>query len=333
MPLMEHASVGRSGLRVSRLCLGTATLGGQCDEDLSFRILDHARDLGITFIDTADKYPLGSGYEEAGVTEEIVGRWIASRRPDVVVATKVHGPTGTMPWHGGLGRRHLREAVHASLRRLQIEAIDLYQLHRPDPSTPIEETLETLTDLVREGKILYAGCSNFLAYQLALALGTSDLHGFVRFTSVQPRYNMLFRQVERELLPLCEERGIGVVTYNLLAGGMLTGKHDPTRPPDPSSRFATTGAVDIYRERYWHDEAFAAVSRLTQVAEGLSLTLPTLACAWVLHQPTVSSVLLGATRPEQLDLPFAALEVRLDDATLREIDDITRVFRQGDAVQ
>ena len=333
MTALDHVRLGDSGLQVTRFCLGTATFGGQCDEATSFRILDRAMELGIRFIDTADKYPLGSGPEEAGVTESIVGRWLQSRKPDVVIATKVHGPTGPMPWQRGLGRRHVTEAIDASLSRLGVEAVDLYQLHRPDPETPLEETLETLTDLVRAGKIHYAGCSNFLAYQLSRALGKSDLHGYTRFVSVQPRYNLLFREHERELFPLCELDGVGVITYNLLAGGMLTGKHTATAAPEAQSRFATTGAADLYRERYWNGRAFEAVERLTEIANRHEVALPVLATAWVLNQKVVGSVLLGATRPEQLDGPVSALELRLDAQTLEEIDAITREFRHGDAEQ
>lgn len=333
MTTMEHVQLGTTGLPVSRLALGTATFGGQCDEEMSFRILDRAHELGITFLDTADKYPLGSGYESAGITEAIVGRWIASRHASVVVATKVHGATGPNPWDQGLGRRHVREAVDASLRRLGVEAIDLYQLHRPDPATPIEETLEVLTDLVREGKVRYVGCSNFLAYQVAQALGRSDARDLVRFSTVQPRYNLLFRQHERELLPLCREEGLGVLTYNLLAGGVLSGKHSRELPPDPASRFATTGAADLYRDRYWHDAAFDAVDEIAAVAQGLGVAMPVLAAAWVLHQPVVTSAIVGATKPEHLDAPFAALSLRLDADTLDRLDQATRAFREGDATQ
>ncbi len=333
MTTMEHVQLGSTGLPVSRLALGTATFGGQCDEDASFRILDRARDLGITFIDTADKYPLGSSFESAGITEGIIGRWISTRRASVVVATKVHGPTGPNPWDQGLGRRHMREAVEGSLQRLQVEAIDLYQLHRPDPTTPIDETLEVLTDLVREGKVRYVGCSNFLAYQVAQALGSSTARDLVRFSTVQPRYNLLFRQHERELFPLCREEGLGVLTYNLLAGGILSGKHSRELPPESSSRFAATGAADLYRQRYWHDAAFDAVDHVAAIARDLSVTLPVLAAAWVLHQPVVTVAILGATRPEHLDAPMAALDMRLDAETLEQLDVVTRAFREGDAAQ
>lgn len=333
MTTMAHVRLGKIGLPVSRLVLGTATFGGQCDEETSFRILDKARDLGITFLDTADKYPLGSSYEEAGVTEAVVGKWIASRKANVVVATKVHGPTGPNPWEQGLGRRHIREAVEGSLARLQIDAVDLYQLHRPDPAVPIDETLETLTDLVREGKVRYVGCSNFLAYQVAQALGRSAAGAFVRFASVQPRYNLLFRQPERELFPLCQEEGLGVLTYNLLAGGLLSGKHLRDLPPDERSRFSTTGAAELYRERYWHDAAFDAVAVVTEIAREIGVPLPVLATAWVLHQPVVTAAILGATRPEQLDFPVAALDLHLSDDVLSRLDRATRAFRDGDATQ
>ncbi len=330
---LSYVRFGGTGLTVSRFCLGTATFGGQCDEAESFAILDHAMELGITFLDTADKYPLGSDLREAGVTEALVGRWLRSRKAEVVVATKVHGATGPWPWHAGLGRRHLREAVDASLRRLQVDAIDLYQVHRPDDDTPLDETLETLDEIVRAGKVHYIGCSNFPAWKLARALGRSELHRLARFTSVQPRYNLLHRDPERELFPLCREEGVGVLAYNLLAGGMLTGKHSADRPPESGSRFATTGAAALYRERYWHSEAFAAVTALTAIAQRLGITLPTLASAWMLHQPDVSAVLLGATRPQQLDIPVAALGFELDEAALAEIDAVTREFRTVDTAQ
>jgi len=330
---MEHVQLGGTGLPVSRFAIGTATFGGQCDEAESFQILDFARALGIDFIDTADKYPLGSSFESAGITEGIIGRWMCSRRANMVVATKVHGATGPNPWDQGLGRRHIREAVEASLKRLQVEAIDLYQLHRPDPCTPIDETLEVLTDLVREGKVRYVGCSNFLAYQVAQTLGRSAVRDLVRFSTVQPRYNLLFRQHERELFPLCREERLGVLTYNLLAGGLLSGKHSRKLPPESSSRFATTGAAELYRQRYWHDAAFDAVDHITAVARELSVSLPVLAAAWVLHQPVVTVAILGVTRPEHLDAPMAALELKLDVETLERLDVLTSVFREGDATQ
>lgn len=333
MTEMPYRPLGRTGLPVSRFCLGTATFGGQCDVETSRAILDHASVLGITFLDTADKYPIGSKYQEAGITETIVGNWLRGRRDDFVLATKVHGSTGPNPWDSGLSRRHIIAAAEASLRRLQTDYIDLYQLHRPDPITPIDETLAAMDHLVQAGKVRYVGCSNFLAYQVARALGRSEVKGLVRLQSVQPRYNLLFREHERELLPLCEEEGLGVLTYNLLAGGLLTGKHNMASGPSRDTRFATTGAASLYRDRYWHQEAFEAVDAISRVASDTGLAMPTLAAAWVLSRPVVTAVVLGATRPDQLDLPVAAASVKLDDDVLTNLDDVTAHFRKGDATQ
>lgn len=330
---MEYAAFGTTGLQVPRFCLGTATFGGQCDEAASHAILDRADELGIGFIDTADKYPLGSGPESAGVTESIIGRWWRGRRDRFILASKVHGPTGPRPWDAGLSRRHVVAAVDASLHRLRTDYLDLYQLHRPDPLTPIEETLEALTDLVRAGKVRYVGCSNFLAYQVARALGRSEARGLVAFRSVQPRYNLLFRQHERELLPLCEEEGLAVLAYNALAGGMLTGKYRPGEAAAEGTRFASGGVAAMYRERYWHDEEFAAVARLGEIAAEADLPLPTLAIAWLLSRPPVTSVILGATRPDQLDVAVAAASATPSADLLAELDHLTARFRTGDAVQ
>jgi len=330
---METVSFGSTGLRVSRFGLGTATFGGQCDERTSFEILDRAASLGVNLLDTADKYPLGSSWELAGITEEIVGKWLQGRRDDFIVATKVHGPTGPNPWDRGLSRRHITQAVDDSLRRLRTDVIDLYQLHRPDPATPIEETLETLTDLVRMGKVRYVGCSNYLAYQVAQALGKSDTHRYTHFVSVQARYNLLFRAHERELLPLCQEEGLAVLAYNLLAGGLLTGKHDPSSGPALGSRFAATGASSLYRERYWDDRRFAAVNEVQSIARDLGISLITLATAWVLDHPVAPLPLLGATQPGQLDDPIAALNHSLPDEVRLRLDELTGEFRHGDAVQ
>ena len=235
--VMEHAHLGRTGLEVSRICLGTMTFGFQCDEPTSRSILDAADDAGITFLDAADVYPLGGSLEHVGRTEEIVGRWLEGRRQRFIVATKCVGRMGRSRWDQGASRKHILDAVDASLRRLGTDYIDLYQLHGDDRSTPLDETLDALDAIVRAGKVRYVGCSNFLAYRMARAIGRSEARNLVRFDSVQPRYNLLFRQIERELLPLCEEEGVGVIPYNPLAGGFLTGKHARTAPP-PEGRFS-----------------------------------------------------------------------------------------------
>ena len=325
---MQHLRLGNTGLRVSRLCLGTMTFGFQCDEPTSFRILDRAASAGITFLDSSDVYPLGGGLERAGRTEEIIGRWLQGKRHDFVIATKCFGQTGPQPFHAGNNRRHIFDAVDRSLARLGTDYIDLYQLHGFDPQVTPEETLGALDDLVHAGKVRYIGCSNYLAYQLARALGLSNVHRWARFVSVQPRYNLLYREIERELLPLCREEGIGVIPFNPIAGGMLTGKYDRSRPAAEGTRFAYTGRVgELYRSRYWQEQVFDTVETLEQIASRAGIPLATLAVAWVLANPTITSPIIGASTPEQLDQTVAAAEVTLDAAILAELDKATIQFR------
>jgi len=234
---VRHVRLGRTGLPVSRLCLGTMTFGLQCDEPASRAILDRAAEGGITFLDTADVYPIGGTPETVGRTEEILGRWLTGRRHEFIVATKCSGATGGRSWDRGLSRKHVLDAIDASLRRLRTDYVDLYQARHPDPETPIEETLRAFDDIVRAGKARYVGCSNYPAWQTARALGRSDVLGLARFETVQPRYNLLFRQIERELLPLCAAEGLAVIPYNPLAGGFLSGKHRREAGPTPGTRF------------------------------------------------------------------------------------------------
>jgi aryl-alcohol dehydrogenase-like predicted oxidoreductase len=325
---LQHVRLGSTGLKVSRLCLGTMTFGYQCDEATSFAIMDRASAGGITFLDSSDVYPLGGGLERAGRTEEIIGRWMKGKRHDWVIATKCFGATGPQPFHAGNNRRHIFDAVDASLRRLGTDFIDLYQLHGFDPQVTLDETLGALDDLVRAGKVRYIGCSNHLAYQVARALGRSDVHGWARFISVQPRYNMLYREIERELLPLCAEEGIGVIPYNPIAGGMLTGKHDRTKPPSEGTRFAVSGRVgELYKGRYWQEHVFNAVDELARIGAKANISLTTLAVAWVLTNPTITSPIIGASKPEQLDATLAALDTTLSPDLLAELDKATIQFR------
>jgi 1-deoxyxylulose-5-phosphate synthase len=325
---MHHIRLGNTGLKVSRLCLGTMTFGYQCDEPTSFAILDRAASAGITFLDSSDVYPLGGGLERAGRTEEIIGRWIRGKRHDFVIATKCFGQVGPQPFHSGNNRRHILDAIDGSLKRLGTDYVDLYQLHGFDPNVTIDETIGALDDLVHAGKVRYIGCSNYLAYQVARALGRSDVRGWARFVSVQPRYNLLYREIERELLPLCAEEGIGVISFNPIAGGMLSGKHDRSKPPEEGTRFAYTGRIgDLYRGRYWQDQIFDGVEALREIAEGAGIPLITLAVAWVLKNPTITSPIIGASKPEQLDATIAALDLKLDDALLAELDQATIQFR------
>jgi aryl-alcohol dehydrogenase-like predicted oxidoreductase len=330
---MNHVRLGRTGLLVSNLCLGTMTFGLQCDETMSDAIMDRAAEGGITFFDTADVYPLGGGLATVGRTEEIVGGWLKGKRDRFVVATKCFGRTGPAAWEQGNSRKHILSAVEASLRRLDTDYIDLYQLHGPDPGTPIDETLSALDDLVRSGKVRYVGCSNFLAYQVARALGRSEARAVVRFDSVQPRYNLLFRQIERELIPLCAEEGVGIIPYNPIAGGLLSGKHDPSSPPTEGTRFTLGSAAGNYQNRYWHDREFATVGELRKIAEREGVSLVTLSVAWILATPAVTAPIIGASRPEQLEASLAAADFVLSGALKAELDEVTREYRLGDAAR
>ncbi|WP_243867393.1 aldo/keto reductase [Actinophytocola oryzae] len=319
------------------MCLGTLSFGLQSDVGAAQKIMGRAADAGIDFFDTADVYPALLAPEDefadhVGRAEEIVGDWVSGRRDEYVIATKFRYRTGPGPNQQGAGRRHIMAAVEASLRRLRSDWIDLYQLHAPDPDTPIDETLSALDSLVRSGKVRYIGCSNFLAYQLAKALGRSEVLSLARFDSVQPRYNLLFREAERELLPLCAEDEVGVLAFNPLAGGLLTGRHDRGRAPDGDSRFALGQAASIYRIRYWRDAAFDAVAEIGALAGEAGLPPATLAVAWVMANPAVTAPVIGASRPEQLTDTLAAADVVLDDGLLSRLDRITRRFRWGDAV-
>lgn len=329
---MDQIRFGRTGLHVSRLCLGTMTFGFQCDDDTSFAIMDTAFDAGITFFDTADMYPLGGPFETVGRTEELIGTWMrrgGRRRDDVILATKCFGRTGPNPWDQGNSRKNIVRAIDASLRRLQTDHVDLYQIHFWDRNTPIDETLRAMDDLVTAGKVRYIGCSNTLAYQLARAIGRSELHGLSRFESVQPRYNLLFRENERELFPLCAEEQIAVIPYNPLAGGLLSGKHRPGAPTE-GSRFTLGKAGAMYQDRYWQDQMFASVEAIRSVAEDVGTPMTTLAVQWCLANPIVTSPIIGASRPEQLAASVAAVSMPLDPDVKDRLDAITVMYRQGD---
>ncbi|HEY3695204.1 aldo/keto reductase [Phenylobacterium sp.] len=328
---MQTTKFGRTGLHVSKLCLGTMTFGLQCDEATSVSILDASAQGGITFLDTADGYPLGGDLTTVGQSEEIVGRWLKGRRQRFIVATKCAAPMGPDPWDRGTSRKHVLDAIDGSLRRLGTDYVDLYQLHFHDPSVPLDEALEALDAVVRSGKARYVGVSNWPAYQVARALGRSELKNLVRIDSVQPRYNLLFRTVERELLPMCEEEGIAVIPYNPLAGGFLTGKHDRRAPPPPG-RFTLGNAAKVYQGRYWNDQDFDGIEALRGVAAEAGVSLATLAVRWVLSNTAVTSPIVGASRPEQLADSLAAAEQGPLPADLKQrLDDLTHPWRMVDA--
>jgi aryl-alcohol dehydrogenase-like predicted oxidoreductase len=331
--LMRHIRLGRTGLQVSRLCLGTMTFGLQSDEATSFAILDAAAAAGITFLDTADVYPIGGTLETNGRTEEILGRWLAGRRHDFILATKCFGAMSARPWDRGSSRKHVLDAIDASLERLQTDYVDLYQLHMFDEETPIDETLRALEHVVQSGRARYVGCSNFLAYQVARALGRSEALGVSRFDSVQPRYNLLFREMERELFPLCRQEGIGVIPYNPIAGGLLSGRHRQDTGPTAGSRFTLGGAAKIYQDRYWHEEMFASVEELRRVALEAGLDLVTMSVAWVMANPVVTAPIIGASRPEQLAASLAAESTVLPPELKARLDGMTAEYRWGDATR
>lgn len=328
---MQYVRFGSTGLTVSRLCLGTMTFGLQTDEKVAGEILDRAAEAGINFLDTADVYPLGSTLDLRGRTEEILGRWLAGKRSRFIVATKGYGRMGPADWDEGNSRKHLLDAIDASLKRLRTDYVDLYQLHADDPKTPLDETLEALDTIVKSGKARYVGVSNFLAYRLALMLGRSDVRNLVRVVSVQPRYSLLFREIERELLPLCAEQGLAVIPYNPLAGGLLSGKHRLATGPTPGTRFTLAEAAKLYQDRYWHEREFATVEKFTAIAAEAQLSPTTLAVAWVLANPVITAPIIGASRPDQLNETIAAVDVPLSDDLRNRLDVLTAEYRRGDA--
>ena len=312
---MEYRRLGRHGLEVPSLCLGTMTFGLQVAEPESFAILDRAYEMGLTFLDTADAYPLGGGRDTIGETEVIIGRWMCERgnRDRLIIATKCFAPTRGGPNASGLSRQHIIDSIDKSLVRMQTDYVDIYQSHGFDPNTPIEESLRAFDDLVTAGKVRYVGCSNYPAWRLGQALRAADALGVAGYASVQPRYNILYREIETELLPLVNDEGLGVLVYNPLAGGFLSGKYRKGQDPEAGTRFTLGNAAERYQERYWHDVQFDAVETLKAVVEGKSLSMVSVAVAWVLRQAGVTSAIIGASRPDQLDANLAALDVQFDD--------------------
>jgi aryl-alcohol dehydrogenase-like predicted oxidoreductase len=312
------------------------TFGLQTEESVAHQILDTAFDGGIDFFDTADVYPLGGGLDLVGRTEEIVGNWLREepgRRANVVLATKAVGQMGPNAWDQGASRRHLLDAIDASLDRLQTDYVDLYQLHSDDTDTPLDETLEALDVIVKSGRARYIGVSNFLAYRLAKALGRAEALRLTKFVSIQPRYSLLFREIERELLPLALEDGLGVISYNPLAGGLLTGKHRKGSAPTEGTRFTLGNAAQRYQDRYWADRYFDTVGELEKLAHQAGVPLTTLAIAWVMANPAITAPLLGASRPDQLADTLAAAAFTLPADLKQKMDELTREYRYGDAAR
>jgi aryl-alcohol dehydrogenase-like predicted oxidoreductase len=288
--------------------LGTNNFGGRTEESRSIAVIHRALDLGVTTIDTADVY-------SAGRSEEIIGRALRDRRHRAEVMTKVHGKMGEGPNDRGLSRRHIIDGCEASLRRLQTDYIDVYQVHQWDADTPLEETLRALDDLVRAGKVRYIGCSNYAAWQLTWALWVSDKRGYAPYVSVQPHYHMFERSVEKELLPACAALGVGVIPYFPLASGLLTGKYRAGAPVPEGTRFHGNERLQAQLT----DETLGRVVRLESIARAHGKTVAQLAMAWLLAHPEVSTVIAGATRPEQVEENAGAAGWALDRATMEEI--------------
>ncbi|KEO84276.1 aldo/keto reductase family protein [Tumebacillus flagellatus] len=313
---MKYRNLGKSGLKVSEIALGSwLTYGGSVEDQTAAACIDRAYELGINFFDTANVY-------RRGEAEKVVGQALAKYpRESFVLATKGFGQMGEGPNDRGLSRKHIFEQVHASLKRLNVEYIDLWQCHRYDPETPLDETLRAIDDLVTQGKILYAGVSEWTAVQIQDALNIADQRLLDRIVSNQPVYNMLNRYIEKDIIPLCEREGIGQVVFSPLAQGVLTGKYKYGQPLPEGSR-ATDPSTSQFVERFLTESNLRKVEKLGAVANRLDCSLAQLALAWVLRQPNVSSAIIGASRPDQINDNVGALRVNFSEADLTEIEAI-----------
>ncbi|MDF2708885.1 MAG: aldo/keto reductase [Nonomuraea muscovyensis] len=314
---MEFRHLGRSGLKVSEISYGNwLTHGSQVEEDAAKQCVQAALDEGITTFDTADVY--------AGTkAEDVLGRALKGvRRESLEIFTKVYWPTGPGQNDRGLSRKHITESIHGSLRRLQTDYVDLYQAHRFDVETPLEETLKTFDDLVRQGKVLYVGVSEWTADQIAQALKIADEMGFDRIVSSQPQYSMLWRVIESEVVPLCEREGIGQIVWSPIAQGVLTGKYLPGQQPPAGSRATDENGGSGMIARFMKDDVLTRVQELKPIAADLGLSMAQLAVAWVLQNPNVSSAIVGASRPDQVRDNVKAAGVKLDTDVLKRIDDV-----------
>lgn len=311
---MEYRRLGRSGLIVSAVGLGANNFGGRTDEQGSFHVLDQILESGVNFIDTSNTY-------NSTRSEQIIGKWLKGKRNQVILATKFGKPVGKGPYQMGTSRKHLMEQVEASLQRLQTDHIDLYQVHQPDPLTPIEETLRGLDDLVGQGKVRYIGTSNFASWQICEAAWTARDLGLNRFISEQPYYNLLRRGAEKEIIPVCEQYGIGVIPYYPLESGILTGKYQRGAEPDPSTRMGKQSPEA--RRMFMTERNFDIVAKLQKFAEARGKAVGDLAIAWLLRKPVVGSVIAGATRPEQVIANARGADWKLTPEEIKEIDAIS----------
>jgi aryl-alcohol dehydrogenase-like predicted oxidoreductase len=317
---MEYRSLGRTGVKVSSLCLGCMMFGGKTTPADSAAIIDRALDSGINFLDTANVYSIGRSEEATGEALKRNGK-----RNEVVLATKVHGKMGPGPNDMNNTRRHIIEQCEASLRRLQTDWIDLYQIHRPQSDMPIDETLRAMDDLVRSGKVRYIGTSTYAAWQLVESLWASKEYGLNRFVCEQPPYNLLDRRIERELLPMAQSYGIGTIPWSPLAGGLLTGKYSRDSQPPEDSRYANIDANPMYRRRM-NDAIWDVIEGLEAIAKEKGVSLSQLSLAWCMQQPGVTSPIIGPRTMEQFEDNLKAVDVTINDDDRKAID---RVIRPG----
>jgi 1-deoxyxylulose-5-phosphate synthase len=319
---MDYVNLGKSGLKVSRLCLGMMSYGSKevlpwsLNEDEAFPFVKRALEAGINFFDTADIY-------SRGVSEEITGRTLRKagvRREDVVVATKVFQKMSDAPNDGGLSRKHILDSIDKSLTRLQMGYVDLYQIHRWDYSTPIEETMEALNDVVRAGKARYIGASSMFAWQFAKAQSVAEKHGWTRFVSMQNHYNLVYRQEEREMIPLCVDQGVGLIPWSPMARGFFAGNR-PKGGGGETDRAKTDRFAGML---YFREEDFAVAERVQQVAKEHNVSGSQIALAWLLQKPHITAPILGATKMEHLDQSIAALEIKFSEDEIKRLEELYR---------
>jgi aryl-alcohol dehydrogenase-like predicted oxidoreductase len=313
---VKYLPLGRAGVKVSAIGLGTNAFGGRADRAAAIAIVHRALDAGVNLIDTANVYT-------ATASETIIGEALRGRRHQAFLATKAGMRTGDGWGDTGASRHHLMRELEGSLRRLQTDYVDLYQIHRFDPETPLEETLRTLDDMVRQGKVRYIGASNYAAWQLCKALWVSDRHGYVRYDAIQPSYSLADRAVERELVPLCLDQGVGLIAYFPLAGGILTGKYRLGENPPPGSRAVTQPR---FAERLKDEARMRLAEGVAALAREVGCTPAQLSLAWLIQRPAVCSAIAGATSVAQLEENLGAIEVQLSPAVLDRLDELSRPF-------
>jgi 1-deoxyxylulose-5-phosphate synthase len=319
---MDFLCLGNSGLKVSRLCLGCMSYGSSkarewiLDEEAALPFFYQAIEAGINFFDTADLY-------SQGMSEEITGRALKKlgvRREQVIIATKVFYPTGTSPNERGTSKKHVRHAIDASLRRLGLDYVDLYQIHRYDRSTPMEETLEALTDLIKQGKVLYLGASSMAAWEFAKFVSVAKINGFPRFISMQNHYNLIYREEEREMIPFCRGENVGIIPWSPLARGFLAGNR-----PRSAKAETVRGKTDASAQRlYWQESDYEVLDRVIDLAKNRGIGNAQIALAWMLHKPGITSPIIGATKPHHLEEAVKALDVQLSEDELQYLEESYR---------